>query len=414
MIARVKTSHTVNRALRIALIAPVHGVQPPMAGGSVQLVCRLAERLAARGHDVTVLGTGEPDPPPGVFYDWIDTRRSTTNRDDPFLVEALHSVNVDRLLDGSDFDVVHDHTLTGPLLVHRHQAATLHTVYGAVPDTVGVLPSGGVLRLRLIAVSDHQRTLAPNRAWLGTVHPAVAVDAYPFGGERDGSCVVLDELSDTQDTQTAVCAAHRARRSAVVVGPGSVPGRPQPVDPRLANLLVAGDALTGPQSAAQRRVALQPGDGRGAGLRNPGGGAAPRPRRRDRRARRHRLAVRPPGRARRRHRGGRRPPARGLPPPRARPLRPATHGRGPRRRLPGGRADHPLPQHPPAPGAASLTTAGRSGPKPTWSSRARRHRASLADARRASDAPSVRLSRRTGCCTRRGAAAGPPGGRRRR
>src|SRR6266542_4182159 len=333
MIARVKTSHTVNRALRIALIAPVHGVQPPMAGGSVQLVCRLAERLAARGHDVTVLGTGEPDPPPGVFYDWIDTRRSTTNRDDPFLVEALHSVNVDRLLDGSDFDVVHDHTLTGPLLVHRHQAATLHTVYGAVPDTVGVLPSGGVLRLRLIAVSDHQRTLAPNRAWLGTVHPAVAVDAYPFGGERDGSCVVLDELGDAQDTQAAVCAAHRARRSAVVVGPGSVPGRPQP---------------------------------------------------------------------------------RGLPPPRARPLRPATHGRGPRRRLPGGRADHPLPQHPPAPGAASLTTAGRSGPKPTWPAPARRHRASLADARRASDAPSVRLSRRTGCCTRRGAAAGPPGGRRRR
>jgi hypothetical protein len=252
MIARVKTSHTMIRALRIALIAPVHGVQPPMAGGSVQLVCRLAERLAARGHDVTVLGTGEPDPPPGVFYDWIDTRRSTTNRDDPFLVEALHSVNVDRLLDGSDFDVVHDHTLTGPLLVHRHQAATLHTVYGAVPDTVGVLPSGGVLRLRLIAVSDHQRTLAPNRAWLGTVHPAVAVDAYPFGGERDGSCVILDELGDAQDTQAAVCAAHRARRSAVVVGPGSVPGRPQPVDPRLANLLVAGDALTGPQSAAQR------------------------------------------------------------------------------------------------------------------------------------------------------------------
>jgi len=208
--------------------------------------------LAARGHDVTVLGTGEPDPPPRVVYDWVDTRRSTTNRDDPFLVEALHSVNVDRLRDGSEVDVVHDHTLTGPLLVHRHQAATLHTVYGAVPDTVGVLPSGGVLRLRLIAVSDHQRTLAPNRAWLGTVHPAVAVDAYPFGGERDGSCVVLDELGDAQDTQAAVCAAHRARRSAVVVGPGSVPGRPQPVDPRLANLLVAGDALTGPQSAAQR------------------------------------------------------------------------------------------------------------------------------------------------------------------
>jgi glycosyltransferase involved in cell wall biosynthesis len=252
IIARVKTSHTPIRALRIALVAPVHGVQPPLAGGSVQLVCRLAERLAARGHEVTVLGSGEPDPPPGAFYDWIDTRRSATSRDDPFLAEALHSVNVDRLLDGSDFDVVHDHTLTGPLLVHRHHATTLHTVYGTVPDSGGFPPSGGVLRLRLIAVSDHQRNQTPNRAWLGTVHPAVPVDAYPFGGARDGSCVVLDELGDAQDTQAAVAAAHRAGRPAVVVGPGGVPGRPQPVDQRLADLLVAGDVLTGPAGATQR------------------------------------------------------------------------------------------------------------------------------------------------------------------
>lgn len=252
MIARVKTSHTAIRALRIALIAPVHGVRPPVAGGSVQLVCRLAERLAARGHDVTVLGTGEPDPPGRVFYDWIDTRRSTTSRDDPFLAEALHSVDVDRLLDSSDFDVVHDHTLTGPLLVHRHHAATLHTVYGTVPDSVGVLPTSGALRLRLLAVSDHQRTLAPNRGWLGTVHPAVDVAAYPVGGDRDGSCVILPELGDAQDVQAAICAAHRAGRPAVVVGPGGVRGRPEPVDPGLASLLTTGDALTGPPTAAQR------------------------------------------------------------------------------------------------------------------------------------------------------------------
>jgi Glycosyl transferases group 1/Glycosyltransferase Family 4 len=223
-----------------------------MAGGSVQLVCRLADRLALRGHRVTVLGTGEPDPPPGACYDWIDTRHSAGGHDDPFLAEALHSVEVDRLLDGSDFDVVHDHTLTGPLLVHRHQAATLHTVYDTVPESGGFPPSGGVLRLRLLAVSEHQRSQTPKRPWLGTVHPAVPVDAYPFGRGRDGSCVVLDELGDAQDTRAAVRAAHLAGRRAVVVGPGSQPGRPQPVDQRLAEELAAGDVLTGPVSAAQR------------------------------------------------------------------------------------------------------------------------------------------------------------------
>jgi glycosyltransferase involved in cell wall biosynthesis len=247
----VKTSHTAFRPLRIALVAPVRGVQPPLAGGSVQLVCRLAELLAVRGHELTVLGSGEPDPPLAACYDWVDTRRSAGVQQDPFLAEALHSVDVDRLLDGSDFDVVHDHTLTGPLLVHRHQAATLHTVYDTVPDG-GLPPSGGVLRLRLLAVSDHQRSQTPKRPWLGTVHPAVPVDAYPFGRDRDGSCVVLHELGDAQDTGAAVRAAHRTGRPAVVVGPGTLPGRPHPIDQRLAEELVAGDVLTGPVSASER------------------------------------------------------------------------------------------------------------------------------------------------------------------
>jgi glycosyltransferase involved in cell wall biosynthesis len=239
--------------LRIALIAPVDKVRPPLAGGSVELVCRLAEHLAERGHEVTVLGTGRPDPQPATPYRWLDTQRSTGLYADPFMAESMHSISVDRMLDGAELDIVHDHTLSGPLLVHRHQATVVHTVYTTMPDTIAATAARGASpRLRLVAVSDQQRGLAPNRAWLATVHPAVAVETYPFGADHGGPCVILDELGTVQDTQSAIEAAHRAGRPAVVVGPGSMAGTWESVDPRIGRLLGPGDRIAMHPSPAER------------------------------------------------------------------------------------------------------------------------------------------------------------------
>jgi Glycosyl transferases group 1/Glycosyltransferase Family 4 len=239
--------------LRIALIAPVDKVRPPLAGGSVQLVCRLAEDLAGRGHKVTVLGTGRPDPQPATAYRWLDTQRSTGLHVDPFMAESMHSISVDRMLDGAELDIVHDHTLSGPLLVHQHEATVVHTVYTTVPDTIAATAARGATpRLRLVAVSEHQRALAPNRSWLATVHPAVPVRTYPFGTDQDGPCVILEELGSVQDTQSAIEAAHRAGRPALVVGPASVAGTRESIDPRIGRLLGPDDTLLAHPSAAER------------------------------------------------------------------------------------------------------------------------------------------------------------------
>jgi hypothetical protein len=239
--------------LRIALIAPVDKVRPPLAGGSVQLVCRLAEHLAERGHEVTVLGMGRPDPQPATPYRWLDTQRSTGLHADPFMAESMHSISVDRMLDGAELDIVHDHTLSGPLLVHRHEATVVHTVYTTMPDTIAATAARGASpRLRLVAVSDQQRELAPNRAWLATVHPAVPVETYPFGADHGGPCVILDELGTVQDTQSAIEAAHRAGRPAVVVGPLSVAGTWESVDPRIGRLLGPGDRIAMHPSPTER------------------------------------------------------------------------------------------------------------------------------------------------------------------
>jgi glycosyltransferase involved in cell wall biosynthesis len=157
------------------------------------------------------------------------------------------------MLDGAELDIVHDHTLSGPLLVHRHEATVVHTVYTTVPDTVAATAARGASpRLRLVAVSGQQRDLVPNRAWLATVHPAVAVETHPFGADHGGPCVILDELGTIQDTQSAIEAAHRAGRPAVVVGPGSVAGTWETVDPRVGRLLGPGDRVAMHPSPAER------------------------------------------------------------------------------------------------------------------------------------------------------------------
>jgi glycosyltransferase involved in cell wall biosynthesis len=129
----------------------------------------------------------------------------------------------------------------------------VHTVYTTVPDTIAASAARGASpRLRLVAVSDHQRSLAPNRAWLGTVHPAVPVETYPFSAEADGPCAILDELGTIEDTLSALEAAHRAGRPAVVIGPGSMGGTREPVDPRIGRYLRPGDTLAAGPSAAER------------------------------------------------------------------------------------------------------------------------------------------------------------------
>ena len=48
--------------LRVALVAPPwYPIPPPAYGGIEAMVYSLAEDLVARGHQVTVLGAGEPD-----------------------------------------------------------------------------------------------------------------------------------------------------------------------------------------------------------------------------------------------------------------------------------------------------------------------------------------------------------------
>ena len=103
--------------LRIALVAPPWYPIPPSAYGGIEaLVYWLAEGLLARGHQVTVIGAGQPR---------TRARFATTYQEAPterlgeVLPELLHAAHAARLLDELEVQVVHDHSAAGPLAATR-------------------------------------------------------------------------------------------------------------------------------------------------------------------------------------------------------------------------------------------------------------------------------------------------------
>ncbi len=118
--------------LRIVLVAPPYFDIPPKGYGGVEVVVAdLANALVQRGHDVTVLGAGEPRTSARLIPVWERTLADRLGEPYP---EIMHALKVRRVIerpattDGAD--IVHDHTFAGPrsTAVSASRRATLRQI----------------------------------------------------------------------------------------------------------------------------------------------------------------------------------------------------------------------------------------------------------------------------------------------
>src|SRR5215470_10725583 len=101
------------RPMRIAMIMPPWYEVPPAGYGGLERVCAsLIDGLIARGHDVTLFGTGTRT---GTQARFVSTYAELQY---PRLLEAMpelvHVTEVNELISRGSFDIVHDHTTVGP------------------------------------------------------------------------------------------------------------------------------------------------------------------------------------------------------------------------------------------------------------------------------------------------------------
>jgi glycosyltransferase involved in cell wall biosynthesis len=194
--------------MRIAEVAPPWLAIPPQGYGGIEWVVSLvADGLADRGHEVTLMATGDSrtrarleaffDVAPGTGYInsiWHD---------------AVHSVFAFR--DPDRFDLFHLHTpfsalaagaaLGRPLVVTVHGSFTqeMRALYTLVGD-----------RARYVAISEAQRSHMPELPYAGVVYNGVDLERYPFRETKEDFVLFLGRASAEKGAHRAVLAARAA------------------------------------------------------------------------------------------------------------------------------------------------------------------------------------------------------------
>jgi glycosyltransferase involved in cell wall biosynthesis len=131
---------------------------------------------------------------------------------------VLHTAAVARILASLDIDLVHDHTLAGPLLARGRTVPTVVTMHGPVAGEPGEYYRQLGDTVSLVAISAAQRRAAPDLPWRGTVHNAVDLTSFPFRTAKDEMALFLGRLHPDKGVHLAIDAARAAGLPIVVAG----------------------------------------------------------------------------------------------------------------------------------------------------------------------------------------------------
>jgi glycosyltransferase involved in cell wall biosynthesis len=207
--------------LRIAMVAPPWFELPPRGYGGVEAVCAdLVDALVARGHEVTVIGVGH-NGTRGRFRRTYDTPQGP-RLGEP-MPEVLHAAAAGRILDELDVDLVHDHSLAGPLLARGREVPTVVTVHGTVSGESGEYYRRLGDGVRLVAISDAQRRIAPDLNWCATVHNAIDAGGFPFHEDKEDWVLFLGRCTPDKGMHLAIDVAREAGRNIVLAAKCSEP-----------------------------------------------------------------------------------------------------------------------------------------------------------------------------------------------
>lgn len=198
--------------MRIGILAPPWvPIPPPRYGGTEGVIDILARGLEAAGHEVFLWTTGESTCP--VRRDHV---LPTVNTHMGLASTELHHVlRGYEVLREWGADIIHDHSLTGPVyalsLTGPPVVTTTHGCFDAgaleLYRTVGC-------RVPVIAISQDQASRGHGVKIAAVIHHGIDVDAFPFGtggGDEHGPYVAfLGRMAPQKGAHLAAEAARAA------------------------------------------------------------------------------------------------------------------------------------------------------------------------------------------------------------
>lgn len=221
--------------MRIAMVAPPwYEIPPPGYGGTEAVVAKLIDGLHARGHEVMLVAAGRN----GTTAEFGQTYPEPQH---PYLgqveIEVAHAVAAAEYIEDFDPDVVHDHTLVGPLTAPVRRAPTVVTAHLA--------PLGEAARCYrfigrmagLMSVSLAQQRVAPGIRWAGVAHNAVDPALFPYRDAKDGYVAFLGRMCADKGVHIAVAAARAAGYPIKIAGRCTRPEETEYFEQRIRPLL---------------------------------------------------------------------------------------------------------------------------------------------------------------------------------
>lgn len=207
--------------MRVGLIATPWTPTPPLLYGGIELVVdRLARGFSAAGHEVVLFATGDSTCPVTRHHllEVADGRRIGNA-----VIELRHALAAYETLRDAGCDIIHDHTIAGPLLgpaIVGDGVPIVTTIHGPLNeellDIYRRVAAGG--RVSLIAVSHAQCRPAPSLPMAAVIHHGIDVSDFPAGRGDGGYALFLGRMSPDKGAHRAVEAARKAGVPLVLAG----------------------------------------------------------------------------------------------------------------------------------------------------------------------------------------------------
>jgi glycosyltransferase involved in cell wall biosynthesis len=193
--------------MRIGLVAgPWIPVPPVTYGGTERVVDTLARGFAAAGHEVLLAAPSDSTCPvpraPGM-------RPSVPEELNLSLSELSHVARAYEALGSTD--IIHDHTLAGPLYLHRPgQIPLVTTIHCRLDAAAADVYKAVARRAAVIAISRNQGSHAPDVPVTRVIHHGMDVSSVPVGTGSGGYLCFVGRACPDKGLLEAVLIAHQA------------------------------------------------------------------------------------------------------------------------------------------------------------------------------------------------------------
>lgn len=199
--------------MRIGIIAPPWLPVPPTHyGGTEAVVDLLARGLVAAGHDVLLWTTGDAtcDVNKGHVLE-----RAATDEMGFIVTEMRHLIAGYTALVEWGADIIHDHTLIGPLYAQSAvNVPVVTTNHGPFDETLGALYRVVGRRTPVIAISHDHASRAPEGSAAAVIHHGLDPEMFQVGDgagdERGEYFVFLGRMAPEKGARQAAVAAKAA------------------------------------------------------------------------------------------------------------------------------------------------------------------------------------------------------------